>query len=174
MPNALHLGVPAAELVLRSVAIYLALLVGFRFFGSREIGQFTLFDLVLVLLVANAVQPAMTGPDSSLTGGVIIIATLLLTNFLVSQLRIRWPLFRRLVEPPSVVIGRDGKWLPGEVEKQSLTEEELEEALREHGLDDVKATRQVVLESDGSISVVPKDGATSSGRRRRKVRFLKR
>ena len=174
MANALHLGVPAAELVLRAVAIYVALLLGFRFFGTREIGQFTLFDLVLVLLVANAVQPAMTGPDSSLTGGFIIIITLLVTNFLVSRLRIRSRVFRRLVEPPSVVIGRVGKWLPKEVEKQSLTEEELDEALREHGLDDVKQTKLVVLESDGSISVVPKDGIDAHRRNRRKVRFLKR
>ena len=174
MAKALLLGVPAAELVLRSVAIYVALLLGFRFFGSREIGQFTLFDLVLVLLVANAVQPAMTGPDSSLTGGFIIIATLLITNFVVSQLRIRSRLFRRLVEPPSVEIGRDGAWHAAEVKKQSITEEELDEALREHGLEHVKETKLVVLESDGSISVIPKDGTSSSRRRRRKVRFLKR
>ena len=69
--------VPAWELALRSSVIYLVLLVGLRLSGKREIGQFTLVDLVLVLLVANAVQPAMTGPDSSLTGGVIIVLVLL-------------------------------------------------------------------------------------------------
>ena len=174
MFNALKLGVPVGELVVRSVAIYVALLLGFRFFGNREIGQFTLFDLVLVLLVANAVQPAMTGPDSSLTGGFVIIVTLLVTNYLVSLLRVRSAAFRRLVEPPSTVLGKDGKWLADAVKKQSITDEELEEALREHGLVDVKETKLVVLESDGSMSVVPKDGGTTHRPRRRKVRFLKR
>jgi len=172
--NALRLGVPVGELVLRSVAIYVALLLGFRFFGKREIGQFTLFDLVLVLLVANAVQPAVTGPDSSLSGGLVIIVTLLVTNYLVSLLRVRSAAFRRLVEPPSTVLGRNGKWLAPELKKQSITDEELEEALREHGLDDIKETRLVVLESDGSISVVPKEGEAAHRPRRRKVRFLKR
>lgn len=174
--NALHLGVPVLELVGRSLVIYLALLMGLRFFGNREIGQFTLFDLVVILLVANAVQPAMTGPDSSLTGGVVIIATLLVSNYVVSFLRVRFPAFRRLVEPPSVVIGRDGKWLDEELRKQSLTDDELEEALREHALEKVSDTKLVVLESDGSISVVPREGLDRGAqrRRRRKVRFLKR
>ena len=172
--SAFKLSVPVLELVMRSVGIYFALLLGFRFFGNREIGQFTLFDLVLVLLVANAVQPAMTGPDSSLTGGLVIIVTLLVTNYLVSLLRVRSARFRSLVEPPSTVIGKGGKWLPGVARKQSITDEELDEALREHGLDDVKDTKLVVLESDGSISVVPNDPAAGHRPRRRKVRFLKR
>ena len=74
----------------------------------------------------------------------------------------------------STVLGKDGKWLADAVKKQSITDEELEEALREHGLVDVKETRLVVLESDGSMSVVPKDGAAAHRPRRRKVRFLKR
>src|SRR5438270_6486889 len=67
MPGWLELGVPWWELALRAVVIYLVFFVGLRIFGKREIGQFTVFDLVLVLLVANALQPAMTGPDTSLT-----------------------------------------------------------------------------------------------------------
>jgi len=172
--SAFKLGVPLLELVMRSVAIYVALLLGLRFFGNREIGQFTLFDLVLVLLVANAVQPAMTGPDSSLAGGLVIIVTLLVTNYLVSLLRVRSARFRSLVEPPSTVIGKAGKWLPGAAKKQSITDEELDEALREHGLENVSETKLVVLESDGSISVVPKDGTAGHRPRRRRVRFLKR
>ena len=68
----LQFGVPPLELALRAVVIYVVLLAALRIFGKREVGQFTLFDLVLVLLVANAVQPAITGPDSSLGGGIVI------------------------------------------------------------------------------------------------------
>ena len=80
MPGWLQLGVPWWELALRAVVIYLVFFVGLRIFGKREIGQFTVFDLVLVLLVANALQPAMTGPDTSLTGGLILIAITVATG----------------------------------------------------------------------------------------------
>src|SRR5437870_13039590 len=102
MPDYLKLAVPAWEIALRCAAIYLILLLGLRLFGKREVGQFTLFDLVFVLLVANAVQPAMTGPDNSLGGGFVIIATLLLLNFAVSRLRVRLPVVERLLESKSV------------------------------------------------------------------------
>jgi uncharacterized membrane protein YcaP (DUF421 family) len=148
------------------------LLFGLHLFGKREVGQFTLFDLVFVLLVANAVQPAMTGPDSSLTGGVIIIATLLFLNFAVGWLRSRSRLFNRIVEPSSTVVARDGEWMDEELRRQGISPEESSAALREHGLDSVKETRLVVLEGDGSLSVVPKDQSAAS-RRRRRVRFIR-
>src|SRR5205807_6971190 len=90
MPEDLaKLAIPLWDLVLRCLVIYAALVVGLRLTGKREVGQFTLFDLVLVLLVANAVQPAMTGPDSSLAGGLVIIVVLLAVNTVVGRLRLR-------------------------------------------------------------------------------------
>jgi uncharacterized membrane protein YcaP (DUF421 family) len=167
------LGEPAWSLILRSAAIYLVLLLGLRVFGKREVGQFTLFDLVFVLLVANAVQPAMTGRDTSLGGGLVIIATLLVLNFAVSRLRIRFPLLDRLLESKSVVVARDGKWIPDKLKREGITDDEAIASLREHGIESVDETRMVVLEADGSLSVVPKDPAVAH-RRRRHVRFVKR
>ena len=166
-----ELGVPWWELVLRCTAIYLALLLGFRLFGKREVGQMTLFDLVVVLLVANAVQPAMTGPDASLLGGLIIIATLLTLNSLISYIRVRVPLVNRLVEPSPVVVAKNGKWLKDVLKKQQLTDNEVMAALREHGLETVGEAKEVVLEADGSLSVVPKD--TAQHHPRRHVRFIR-
>src|SRR4030088_3417597 len=103
----LHLGVPWYELVIRSVGIYTVLLVGLRVFGKREVGQFTLFDLVFVLLVANAVQPAMTGPDASLLGGVIIVFSLLAANWIVGRLHDLRTL-TPIVTPKATVILKDG------------------------------------------------------------------
>ena len=74
------LGVPPLELVARTVIVYLIFLAALRLFGKREIGQFTLFDLALVLLAANALQPALTGPDQSVTGGLIIVVTIFVLN----------------------------------------------------------------------------------------------
>ena len=156
---------------MRSAAIYLALLIGFRLFGKREVGQMTLFDLVVVLLVANAVQPAMTGPDASITGGLIIIGTLLTLNYAISFVRVRVPWFNKLVEPSPVVVARNGRWLRDQLKKQELTDEEALAALREHGLESVSETKEVVLEADGSLSVVPVDGAQHHHRRH--VRFIR-
>src|SRR5437764_15371753 len=100
-----HFTVEPWQLVLRSVVIYLGLLLALRLFGKREVGQFTLYDLVLILLVANAVQPAMTGPDVSLGGGVVIIVVLIALNLAVARLD-RFGLFHRLLTPAPTVIMR--------------------------------------------------------------------
>jgi uncharacterized membrane protein YcaP (DUF421 family) len=167
----LHFGVPPLELVLRAVVIYAALLVMLRLFGKREVGQFTLYDLVLVLLVANAVQPAVTGPDTSLGGGLIIIVTLVVVNFAIAQLD-RSPRFHRLFTPAPTVIMRDGKWLPERLRREGVDQEEVEMAMREHGVDDPRDVQLAVLEPDGSISIVPKDAKVT--RTKRRLRFHRR
>src|ERR1700674_1767017 len=144
-----ELNVPAWELVVRSTAIYLAVLVALRLFGKREVGQFTLIDLVLILLLANAVQPAMTGPDTSLTGGLVIIGTLVVVNRGIAFARAKIPFIQRLVESPPTPLIRDGAWIPGALEGQDLSSEDVSMALREHGLMDVKEVELAVLEADG-------------------------
>ncbi|HET9847023.1 MAG TPA: YetF domain-containing protein [Candidatus Dormibacteraeota bacterium] len=173
MESLFKLGVPWWELVVRSFIIYAVFFVGLRIFGKRELGQFTIFDLVLVLLVANALQPAITGPDNSVTGGVIIIIVLLLINRGIALLRSYWPAFDRLVEPPPTVVCEEGKVLQQNLEKEGLSLNDVEMALREHGLENVSDCKLAVLENDGSISVVSKD-SPDSYRRRRRVRFLRR
>jgi uncharacterized membrane protein YcaP (DUF421 family) len=163
---------PPLDLVARSIAIYVAMLVAFRVSGKREVGQFTLFDLVLVLLVANAVQPAITGPDTSLGGGLLIIVTLVSTNVVVAEARRRMPSVRRLLEPAATTIARDGAWLNDAVAHERLDEADLEAALREHGIASVDRVALAVLEPDGSISVVPKD-ERSMPRQRRRVRVVR-
>jgi uncharacterized membrane protein YcaP (DUF421 family) len=166
----LNLGVPWWELVLRPAVIYIALLAGLRIFGKREVGQFTLFDLVFILLVANAVQPAMTGPDSSLLGGVIIIATLLAANLSVAFLD-RMPFFHRLTTPAPTVIVKDGMCLTGAMLRESVLESDVEMAMREHGLDKLSDVKLAVLEADGSISIVPEGSVVHKSRHR--VRFVR-
>jgi len=168
------LGTPALELVFRACVIYLAFFAALRLFGKREIGQFTLFDLALVLLGANALQPAMTGPDSSIVGGLILIATLFVIDRSFAVLRVRVPLVRRLLDFGPTVVGRDGSWLLREMVRQGLDLVDVEEALREHGLDDVKQVKLATLEADGSISVVANEDAEGSGPARRRRRYRRR
>jgi uncharacterized membrane protein YcaP (DUF421 family) len=174
MGNLFKLSIPWWELIVRAVVIYAVFFVGLRLFGKRELGQFTTFDLVLILLVANALQPAITGPDNSLTGGVIIILTLLLLNRGVAWLRSRWTWLDELIEPPPTVIARDGQWLEKAMEEEGLSLEDGKMALREHGVARVDDVKLAVLEEDGSISVITKDAPGGANkRRRRRIRFLR-
>ncbi len=168
-----ELHVPVWELMVRATIIYLALLAALRLFGKREVGQFTLIDLVLILLVANAVQPAMTGPDTSLTGGLVIIGTLVVVNRAIAYGRARIPLLQRLLESPPTVLARDGKWIAQALDHEELSIEDCEMAMREHGIADVAEVELAVLEADGMISVVPRDRSIV-GRRRPRVRVVRR
>jgi uncharacterized membrane protein YcaP (DUF421 family) len=166
-----QLSVPAWQLVARCVVIDVVLLVALRVFGKRQVGQFTLYDLVLILLVANAVQPAMTGPDSSLTGGVIIIAGLVFFNWLLGQLDRVHLIHRLLFAEPRVVI-RDGQYLEDALRSEGLDHDEIDEAIREHGVPGVGQVKLGMLESDGNISIIANE---SRGRpARRKVRYVRR
>jgi len=166
----LNFGVPPWELVIRAVVIYAALLGALRLFGKREVGQFTLYDLVLVLLVANAVQPAMTGPDTSLAGGIVIIATLILLNWGIGQLD-RFRIFHRLFQAEPSLIIKDGHYLSDRMRREGVNLDETKMAIREHGLGDVSDVRMGVLEPDGTISIVGKDSVVH--RTKRRVRYVR-
>ena len=153
-----HFGVPPLELVARSLIVYAIFLVALRVSGKRELGQFTIFDLAAVLLAANALQPAITGPDASLPGAIVILVTLFGANRGVAMARRRFLAVRRLLDVPAAIIARDGAWIPDALAKEELDDDDLSAALREHGMDDIADVKLAALEHDGSISVVPSDG----------------
>ena len=156
---------------MRAVVIYVALLAALRLFGKREVGQFTLYDLVFILLVANALQPAITGPDTSLVGGLVLVVALVGTNYLVGRLD-SLPRFHHLFTPAPAVIVRDGKYLPDVMRREGVDQDEVEMAIREHGIRDLKEVQLGVLESDGTISIVPTGSAVQ--RTKHRVRFNRR
>jgi len=146
------------ELVVRSVVVYVLFLAALRVAGKRELGQFTIFDLALVLLAANALQPAITGPDASLPAAAIIVATLFVVNRGVAMARTRSPRLRRILDPAPTTLAEDGRWNDAAIEREGLNQDDLEAALREHGLERIDDVRLAVLEHDGSISIVPRKG----------------
>jgi len=168
----LKLDVPAWNIALRTTAIYLVTLVGLRLAGKREMGQMTVFDLVVLLLIANAVQNAMVGPDTSLTGGMLAAVVLLVLNAVVARLRLRWPRLRRLVEGSPTLLVLHGQVLADHLRREGLDRVTLEVALREHGVAEMRDVEMAVLEIDGSISVVPISAETHHIRR--PVKYLKR
>ena len=164
-----EMAVSPVELVARSALVYLMFVVALRLSGKRELGQVTIFDLALVLLAANALQPAITGPDASIPGAAIIVATMFTLNRLVAEGRRRSRFLRRILELPPRVIGQDGRWIPDALAREGLDDEDLAAALREHGLASPDEMRLAVLEHDGTLSIVPVEGGpiTVPARRRR-------
>ena len=160
--------VPWWELILRAVAVYAALLIALRVFGKREVGQFTLYDLVFILLVANALQPAITGPDTSVLGGLVLIVALVGANAMVGRLD-RLPRFHRLFSASPAVIIKEGKYISDVLKREGVTQDECEMAIREHGMGDVTEVKLGVLEPDGTISIVPQ--GTPVQRTKHRVRY---
>ena len=145
------------QIVLRTGVIYLLVLVGVRLSGKREVGQMTPFDLTLLLLLSNSVQNAMTGPDTSLLGGVIAAATLLILNYLVADVAGLSRRFRKLVEGEPSLLIHDGKIIESHMEKEHVSMDELHCSLREHGINSKDQVALAVLEVDGSISCLKYD-----------------
>ena len=145
------------QIVLRTTAIYLVVLIGVRLSGKREVGQMTPFDLTLLLLLSNSVQNAMTGPDTSLLGGVIAAATLLILNYVVADLAGANRRLRKLIEGEPSLLVHDGKIVESHMAKERVSMDELHRALREHGINSCDQVALAVLEVDGSISCLKYD-----------------
>jgi len=145
------------QVLLRTGAIYLLVLVGVRLSGKREVGQMTPFDLTLLLLLSNSVQNAMTGPDTSLMGGAVAACTLLLLNYLVADLSGLNRRFRKLIQGQPSLLVHDGKVIESHMAKEHVSMDELHRALREHGIGSVDQVALSVLEVDGSISCLKYD-----------------
>jgi uncharacterized membrane protein YcaP (DUF421 family) len=145
------------EIVLRTIVIYLVVLIGVRLSGKREVGQMTPFDLVLLLLISNSVQNAMTGPDTSVLGGIAAAATLLLLNYLVAELSGTNRRFRKVIEGQPTLLVHDGQLLTAHLAKEHVSMDELERSLREHGINNYHDVALAVLEVDGSISCLKYD-----------------
>ena len=159
------------QIVLRTAVIYALVLIGVRLSGKREVGQMTPFDLTLLLLLSNSVQNAMTGPDTSLSGGAIAACTLLILNYLIAEVAGGNRRFRRLIEGQPTLLIHDGKTIESHMAKEHVSVDELHRALREHGINSIDQTALAVLEVDGSISClkyeeIKPDANTHLARRR--------
>jgi len=145
------------EILLRTATIYVVVLAGVRLSGKREVGQMTPFDLTLLLLISNAVQNAMTGPDTSLAGGVVAAATLLVLNYLVAEVSGGNRRFRKFVEGQPSLLVHDGQVIASHMAREHVSMDELQRALREHGIATASDVALAVLEVDGSISCLKYD-----------------
>lgn len=155
----------ALEIAMKTTVIYFFLVLGLRLLGKRELGQMNIYDLVLIIVLANAVQNSMVGSDSSLVGGLVAAITLLIWNRIFALALARSPrLERSMVGNPTLIVN-DGQMITDQMRREGVTHDQVLEALREHGITRPEECRLCVLEVDGSISVVPKDAPVHKTRR---------
>ena len=151
------LGVPILEKVLRPWLVYAFLVVGLRVAGKRELAQINTFDLIVLLTLSNTVQNAIIGDDTTLIGGLIGATILLALNKGIVQWGYHSHRFTRLVEGVPCDLIRDGEILTHMLLREKVTIQELAAACREQGVADFADVQRAVLETNGTISVIPKE-----------------
>jgi uncharacterized membrane protein YcaP (DUF421 family) len=155
----------ALAIAAKTAVIYAFLIVGLAFLGKRALGQMNIYDLVVIIVVANAVQNAMVGNDTSLVGGLVAASTLLVLNKAVTSVLAHSPRVEQVLVGEPIVLVTDGHLVEKNLRRQGITEDQIMEALREHEIDDISQARLVVLEADGTISVVPQEATVRRSRR---------
>jgi uncharacterized membrane protein YcaP (DUF421 family) len=162
------------DVALRTSIVYLALLSGLRLTGTRQLGQMGTFDLVLLLIISNAVQNAMVGPDTSLAGGLVAAGVLIAWHRVIDWWRLRSRGFAKVLAGEGIMLIHNGKILEEHCVRAGITRDELLQALREHGVSSAHDVMLAVLEADGTISVVRYDDMTPGDRPHRRIRAIRR
>ncbi len=150
----------------KTTIIYIAMILGLRLLGKRELGQLSIYDLVLIIVISNSVQNAMVGTDTTLLGGLVAALTLLILNSVFTYFMLRSDTIKKWMEGEPTLIVRDGKLIKNQMQKEGVTTAHVLAAMREHGIDDLNQVQMAVLEVDGSISIVAKDAQIHRTRHR--------
>ncbi len=149
--------VSLAESFLRASLVYLALLVLFRVVLKRQSGSLGLPDIMLVVLVSEVVSQAMTAQSNSVPNGLVGVLGLLFWNYSLDRLAYRWPWLHRRLEPQPLTLVKDGRPIRENMNAENITDDELAAQLRGHGIESVVGVKLATMESEGAISVIPKE-----------------
>lgn len=148
-----NISVPWWEFIVRGIVVYAFLAVMFRITGKRQVGQLAPFDLVLLLILSNAVQNSMNAGDDSLIGGLISATTLICINWVIGYLSYKYPSIEKLLDGEALVLIKDGKVRTKVLEDEHITRAELEMALRHAGAFSSSDVKLAMLETNGQVSV---------------------
>lgn len=150
-----EIGSGLPEVVLRVAVVYLFLVVVLRLSGKREVGQMSILELIVVLLISDALQNSMVGENTTLWAGPIAVLTLLGLDYGLNLLTHRSRRLRRAIEGEPRLLVRDGRLLSKALREEKVEAEEVRASVRAHGLARIEDVHLAVLETDGSISVIP-------------------
>jgi uncharacterized membrane protein YcaP (DUF421 family) len=161
------------EILGRAVAVYLTIVISIRLFGKKELAQLSVVDLVFILLISNAVQNAMVGSDTSLSGGLVAATGLFITNYILKKLINTSSFFNKILQGEPLILIYQGKVKHNMLKKSGLSLAELEVAIREHGIEYIEHVELAILEIDGNISVLAPEKHTIMPHYSKKRKFHK-
>jgi uncharacterized membrane protein YcaP (DUF421 family) len=150
------LGSGLPEIVVRTAIVYLFLVVVLRLSGKREVGQLTIFELIVILVISDAVQNSMVGENTTVWGGLVAVLTLLALDKGISMLTDRSARARRALEGEPRLLVRDGRLMARALREEGVDAEDVRVAARRQGIAHLDGVQMAVLETDGSISIIPK------------------
>ncbi|KGE15859.1 DUF421 domain-containing protein [Sphingobacterium deserti] len=158
------------DIVFRSLAVYLFMIIAIRLTGKKELSQLNTGDVVLILLISNAVQNAMVGPDTSLLGGLVAAGVLFLLNYILKNFLYKNERLRNFIYQKPEILIHHGNLDFTTLSRLKITNEELQEAMREHGVERYRDVRLAMLEVDGNISIISNiDGMKQSTYKRKQA-----
>ncbi len=160
---------PYLEIVLRSICVYLFMIIALRIFGKKELSQLNTADVILILLISNSVQNAMVGNNSSLLGGIVAAFALFLINLILKKTMLHSKFIKEMLQDKPEILIHNGKIEFKALSKLGISSEELQEAMREHGVEFYKDVKLAMFEIDGSISIISGDKDLKQTHHKRKI-----
>jgi uncharacterized membrane protein YcaP (DUF421 family) len=160
---------PYLDIVIRSVAVYLFMVLLLRIFGKKELSQLNTADVILILLISNSVQNSMVGSNTSLYGGMVAALALFVINFLFKKVMFNSKFIKNLVQDKPEILIHDGKIDFKTLARLGITADELQEAMREHGVEFYKDVKLAMFEIDGNISMISGNKNLKQTHHKRKV-----
>ena len=160
---------PYLDIIIRSVSVYLFMVIALRVFGKKELSQLNTADIILILLISNSVQNAMVGSNSSLQGGLVAALVLFVLNFILKKIMYNSKTITDLVQDKPEILIHDGTIDFKALAKLQITSQELEEAIREHGVETYKEVKLAMMEIEGNISVISGDKTLKQTHHKRKI-----
>ena len=143
------------EIVVRGTSVYWFLFVVFRLVLRRNVGSIGIADVLVLVIIADAIQNAMAGEYTSVTDGCLLVSTIVFWNVVVDWLAYRWSFLRKLLEPRPLLLIRDGQLLRHNMRKELVTEDELLAQLRKQGVEKVQEVKRAFMETAGKVTVIP-------------------
>lgn len=160
---------PYLDITLRSISVYFFMIIAIRIFGKKQLSQLNTADVILILLISNSVQNAMVGNNTSLYGGIVAALALFIINYIFKKMMSESDLIKNLAQDTPEILIHNGKIDFKTIGRLGITDDELQEAMREHGIEFYKDVKLAMFEIDGSISIISGDKDLKQTHHKRKI-----
>jgi uncharacterized membrane protein YcaP (DUF421 family) len=161
-------------IIISSTCVYIFIVLAIRLFGKKELAQLSVIDLVFILLISNSVQNAMVGANSSLTGGLVAATTLFVVNYLLKKALFHSRRLNQLVQGNPLMLIYNGQIIQPHLDQAQISLDEIEAAVREHGVETIRQVNLAILEVDGNISVLSDNFSSKTTKKRKAHKAINR